>query len=68
MDHLNCPIITEVTCRVRKYRNESDNVLYLNAGDTYTGTPWFSLFTSNITTEMMNILQPDAIVRTFVSL
>lgn len=48
---------------VRQYRNESDkNVLFLNAGDTYTGTPWFSLFKSNITTKMMNILKPDAIV------
>lgn len=55
------------TSRVRKYRKAAEDgtglpVLYLNAGDTYTGTPWFSLFKENITSDFMNVLQPDAIV------
>lgn len=49
---------------VRKYRQEAKDggtpVLYLNAGDTYTGTPWFALFKSNITAAFLNILAPDA--------
>ncbi|XP_055386813.1 protein 5NUC-like [Condylostylus longicornis] len=54
-----------VAHEVRKYRNESENgglpVLYLNAGDTYTGTPWFTIYRDNITAAFLNILSPDAI-------
>lgn len=39
------------------------NILFLNAGDTYTGTTWFNLFKANITADFLNILKPDAIVR-----
>ncbi|XP_059608975.1 protein 5NUC-like [Phlebotomus argentipes] len=46
---------------VRKYRADNNNVLFLNAGDTYTGTPWFTLYNNVISSEMMNILHPDAI-------
>lgn len=53
--------------RVRKYREEAKNggtpVLYLNAGDTYTGTAWFTVFKDNITSAFLNKLEPDAIVR-----
>lgn len=54
-----------VAHEVRKYRNASKNgglpVFYLNAGDTYTGTPWFTVFRDNITASFLNKLQPDAI-------
>lgn len=53
--------------RVRKYREEAKNggtpVVYLNAGDTYTGTAWFTVFKDNITSAFLNKLEPDAIVR-----
>lgn len=53
-------------CRVRKYREEAAKggtpVIYLNAGDTYTGTPWFTIFKDNISVAFLNKLQPDAIV------
>lgn len=55
-----------VSTVLKRYRSEAQNggtpVLYLNAGDTYTGTPWFTLFKSNITADFMNILKPDAAV------
>lgn len=55
-----------VSSIVKRYRKEADNggpaVLYLNAGDTYTGTPWFSLFKDKVTSEFMNLLRPDAMV------
>lgn len=55
-----------VSSVVKRYRNEAENggpaVLYLNAGDTYTGTPWFSLFKDKVTSEFMNLLKPDAMV------
>ncbi|CAO1320937.1 unnamed protein product [Diamesa hyperborea] len=55
-----------VAHEVRKYRKQAEDneippVLYLNAGDTYTGTPWFSLYKNNITADFLNILKPDAI-------
>lgn len=53
---------------VRDYRRrakagEIPSVLYLNAGDTYTGTVWFALFKENISAEFMNVLKPDAMVK-----
>ncbi|XP_050069190.1 protein 5NUC-like [Anopheles maculipalpis] len=54
-----------VAHKVREYRaSEAAGglpVLYLNAGDTYTGTPWFSIFKDNITAAFLNVLKPDAI-------
>ncbi|XP_058450680.1 protein 5NUC-like [Malaya genurostris] len=54
-----------VAHKVRQYRKtETDGgvpVLYLNAGDTYTGTPWFTIFKDNITAAFLNMLKPDAI-------
>lgn len=50
---------------LKKFRAEADNggvpVLYLNAGDTYTGTPWFSLYKDKIVSAFLNLLRPDAI-------
>ncbi|XP_058824155.1 protein 5NUC [Topomyia yanbarensis] len=54
-----------VAHKIREYRKEEANgglpVLYLNAGDTYTGTPWFTIFKDNITAAFLNLLKPDAI-------
>lgn len=55
-----------VAHEVREFRKQADAggvpVLYLNAGDTYTGTPWFQLFKENILSAFLNKLKPDAIV------
>ncbi|XP_030557815.1 protein 5NUC-like [Drosophila novamexicana] len=49
---------------VQKYRAEAKNggtpVFYLNAGDTYAGTAWFTLFKDKIASDFLNKLQPDA--------
>ncbi|XP_017486162.1 PREDICTED: protein 5NUC-like [Rhagoletis zephyria] len=54
-----------VAYEVRKHRKEAEEgglpVVYLNAGDTYTGTPWFAIFKDNISAAFLNILEPDAI-------
>lgn len=62
-----------VAHEVREYRRRAEageipRVLYLNAGDTYTGTPWFSLFKDKIASDFLKILKPDAIVRFLLSL
>lgn len=49
--------------RARAEAGEIPSVLYLNAGDTYTGTPWFSIFKDEIAAAFLKILKPDAIVR-----
>ena len=56
-----------VAHEVREYRKRAEDgeipsVLYLNAGDTYTGTPWFALFKDKIASDFLKILKPDAIV------
>lgn len=38
-------------------------VIFLNAGDTYTGTAMFTLFKQTISYEMLNLLKPDAAVK-----
>ncbi|KAH8297415.1 hypothetical protein KR044_011476 [Drosophila immigrans] len=56
--------VARVAHEVRRYREEARNggtpVLYLNAGDTYSGTAWFTVFKENITSAFLNKLQPDA--------
>jgi len=39
-------------------------VFYLNAGDTYTGTAWFTVYKDKIASAFLNKLSPDAIVST----
>lgn len=55
-----------VSSIVKQYRSEAENggqaFLYLNGGDSYTGTPWFSLFRHQVVTDFMNVLKPDAMV------
>jgi 5'-nucleotidase len=56
-----------VAHEVRRYKKKAEDgeippVLYLNAGDTYTGTPWFSIYKDNITAAFLNVLKPDAMV------
>lgn len=46
----------------RKAEHGGPSVLYLNAGDTYTGTPWFTVHKDRIVSAFLNILKPDAIV------
>lgn len=59
-----------VSTLLKKYRNAASNggppVLYLNAGDTYTGTPYFSLFRHKIVSDFLNMLKPDAAVSRYI--
>lgn len=55
-----------VSSVVKQYRRNADNggvaVLYLNAGDSFTGTPWYSMFGHQVVSDFLNILKPDAMV------
>lgn len=56
---------------IRRHRQFAQNgntgwhVIYLNAGDTYIGTEWFSLFKWRICVDFIRILQPDAMVKKY---
>ncbi|XP_034477843.1 protein 5NUC-like [Drosophila innubila] len=49
-----------VATAVAKARAEGPT-LFLNAGDTYQGTPWFTLYKGDLAAELMNMLNPDAV-------
>nr|CAH7755734.1 unnamed protein product [Callosobruchus chinensis] len=68
-DHRNVSCIggmARVAHEVRRYRKAAADgtgpeVLFLNAGDTFIGTVWYTLFTWNISAAFINALEPDAI-------
>lgn len=54
---------------IKKFRKEAQEgtgppVLYLNAGDTFTGSAWFVAHKSDIVIGFLNLLRPDAAVST----
>ncbi|CAK1586814.1 unnamed protein product [Parnassius mnemosyne] len=57
------PRVAHVVKEARKAAasGEGPPVLYLNAGDTYTGTAWFTIYKWKIAAEFINALQPDAV-------
>ncbi|XP_034947657.1 protein 5NUC-like [Chelonus insularis] len=48
-----------VATLVREARNASNSMLYLDAGDVFAGTPWFTEYKWKIASQFMNILKPD---------
>ncbi|XP_051165504.1 protein 5NUC-like [Leptopilina boulardi] len=46
---------------IRQARKTNSNTLFLNAGDTYQGSIWFTVHKWKIVSKFMNILKPDAI-------
>ncbi|XP_026495888.2 uncharacterized protein LOC113400519 [Vanessa tameamea] len=57
------PRVAHVVKEARKAAasGEGPPVLYLNAGDTYTGTAWFTIYKWKVAAEFLNALQPDAV-------
>ncbi|XP_034946724.1 protein 5NUC-like [Chelonus insularis] len=45
---------------VRQARNSTTPVLFLNAGDTFQGTPWYNFYKWKVAAKFMNMLKPDA--------
>lgn len=56
--------VAEVVKEARKSAREGSGrqVLFLNAGDTFTGTVWFGVHKAKIAVDFMNLLAPDAMV------
>lgn len=51
-----------MTTVVNSLRALHTNPIYLNAGDTYQGTLFYTLGRWNVTQHFMNICKPDAMV------
>lgn len=47
---------------IRQARKSNIPTLFLNAGDTYQGSAWFTVHKWKIVSKFMNILKPDAMV------
>ena len=45
---------------IQKIRNEEENVLLLDAGDVFQGTPYFNLYGGEIDFKLMSLMQYDA--------
>lgn len=56
--------VASVVKSARKAAQEGKGrqVLFLNAGDTFTGTVWFGVHKTKIAVDFMNLLAPDAMV------
>lgn len=51
---------------VARVRSEDANVVLLDAGDVFMGTPWYSLYRGNATSTFMNEVGYDAMVSTLI--
>lgn len=53
-----------IVTKVKEYRNlKPNNTIVIDAGDQYQGTLWFYYFGGNVTSEFVNLLGYDAMVR-----
>jgi len=62
-DHSNYPNMGGAARRasyVNKIRNENPNVLLLDAGDMFQGTPYFNYYGGELEFKVMNMMQYDA--------
>lgn len=54
--------IARVATIVKRLVNERPNPIFLNAGDNFQGTLWYTKFKWNVTSQFMNMLPHDALV------
>jgi 5'-nucleotidase len=60
--------IARIATVVKSLVNERPNPIFLNAGDNFQGTLWYTKFKWNVTAEFMNMLPHDALVIIFLNL
>jgi 5'-nucleotidase len=54
--------IARIVSVVKSLVNERPNSIFLNAGDNFQGTLWYTKFKWNVTSQFMNMLPHDALV------
>jgi len=55
-------VVTVVKDLLKKHNDENTNPIYLNAGDNFQGTLWYTMLRWNVTSHFLNMLPADAIV------
>jgi 5'-nucleotidase len=60
--------IARIATVVKSLVKERPNPIFLNAGDNFQGTLWYSKFKWNVTARFMNMLPHDALVIIFLKL
>jgi 5'-nucleotidase len=53
-------MVTVVNDLRKKRQEQNQNPLFLNAGDNFQGTTWYTLLHYNMTASLMNLNPPDA--------
>jgi 5'-nucleotidase len=54
--------IARIYSVAKKFKEERPDSLFLNAGDNFQGTLWYTKFKWNVTAYLLNMLQHDALV------
>jgi 5'-nucleotidase len=54
--------IARIATAVKRLVNERPNPIFLNAGDNFQGTLWYTKFKWNVTAHFLNMLPHDALV------
>lgn len=57
-----------IVTTVKRLQQSRSNAIYLNAGDNFAGTIWFSFGRWNVTKYFLNLLKADALVNTNIIL
>lgn len=47
---------------IKQLMKTNPNPIYLNAGDNFQGTPWYTFGRWNVTAQFLNMLKADAVV------
>ncbi|XP_037883878.1 apyrase-like [Glossina fuscipes] len=55
-------VIRTIKTIFREQREKNIHPLYINAGDNFQGTPWYSVGGWKVTSQLMNIKPPDVMV------
>lgn len=55
--------IARISTAVNRLLKERPNAIFLNAGDHYQGTLWYTVHRWNVTATFMNMLPHDAMVK-----
>lgn len=58
--------IARISTAVNRLLKERPNAIFLNAGDHYQGTLWYTVHRWNVTATFMNMLPHDAMVKIII--
>jgi 5'-nucleotidase len=54
--------IARIATTFKRLKEKRPNPIFLNAGDNFQGTLWYTMYKWNVTAHFLNMLQLDALV------